>query len=286
MKKITHLFFPYLSLTLIFPLIFFIYSVVKAAPQPSNVWGNGVISKQQRRRQPKTPAPRKTPKNTPKNTPRNTPRNTGLISRIIRFILPSKGAPGQRTHAASRTDCPAIGKPMTALVPPTNIGLTISERPTFWFYIPYQTTSTNLVEFLLINEKKQAYKTTFRLTSKPGIISLTLPQNAPALEIGKKYNWVLSFICDPENRLKDTFVKGYIERVSINSDLKNRLERVNTPRERILLFAENGLWYDVLTLLAEERRKKPNDTQVAKDWKDLLESSEVQLEELVSEPIY
>ncbi|MGB3757714.1 MAG: DUF928 domain-containing protein [Rivularia sp. (in: cyanobacteria)] len=278
MKKITKLFFPYLSLALIFPLTFFIYSVVKAAPQPSSVWGNGVISKQQRRRQPKTP--------TPRNTPKNTPRNSGLISRIIRFILPSKGAPGQRTYAAARADCPAIGKPMTALVPPTNIGLTISERPTFWFYIPYQPTSTNPVEFLLLNEKNEAYKTTFRLTSTPGIISLTLPQNAPALESGKKYNWVLSFICDPENRLKDTFVKGYIERVSINSNLKNHLERVSTPRERILLFAENGLWYDALTLLAEERRKKPNDTQVAKDWKDLLESSEVQLEEIVSEPIY
>ncbi|MFB2772530.1 DUF928 domain-containing protein [Pelatocladus sp. BLCC-F211] len=270
----TKLLFRHLSLALIFTLILSIYPVVKAAPQPSKVWENEVILKQQQRQKPKTP----------KAT--NTPRESGLISRIISFILPPKGAPGQRTYAAARADCPAIKKSMTALVPPTNIGLTISERPTFWFYIPYQPTSTNPVEFLLLNENnKEAYKTTLQLTNTPGIISITLPQNSPALESGKKYNWVLSFICDPENRLKDTFVKGYIERVSINSNLKNQLERVSTPREQILLFAENSLWYDALTLLAEERRKKPNDTQLAKDWKDLLQLPKVELQEFVSEPI-
>jgi Domain of Unknown Function (DUF928) len=270
----TKLLFRYLSLALIFPLTLGIYPVVKAAPGSNDVLENGVISQQRQRQQPKTP------------TPTNTPRNSGLISQIIRFILPPKGAPGQRTYAAARADCPAIGKPMTALVPPTNIGLTISERPTFWFYIPYQPTSANPVEFLLINDKNSTvYKTTLQLTSTPGIISISLPQNAPLLENRKKYNWVLSFMCDPANRLKDTFVKGYIERVSVNSNLKNHLEKASTPRERILLFAENGLWYDALTLLAEERRKKPNDVQIAKDWEDLLQSSEVQLKDIVSEPI-
>lgn len=273
----TKLLFRYLSLALILPLTLGIYPVVKAAPGSNDVLENGVISKQRQRQQPKTP------------TPTNTPRNSGLISQIIRFILPSKGAPGQRTYAAARTDCPAFEKSMTALVPPTNIGLTISEHPTFWFYIPYQPTSANPVEFLLINDKNSTvYKTTLQLTSTPGIISISLPQNAPLLENGKKYNWLLSFMCDPANRLKDTFVKGYIERVSVNSNLKNHLEKASTSRERILLFAENGLWYDALTLLAEERRKKPKDAQIAKDWKDLLLSSEGDLTEIkniVSEPI-
>jgi hypothetical protein len=270
----TNLLFRYLNLALIFPLTLGIYPVVKAAPGSNDVLENGVISKQRQRQQPKTP------------TPTNMPRNSGLISQIINFILPVKGAPGQRTYAATRSDCPAIKKPMMALVPPTNIGLTISERPTFWFYIPYQPTSANPIEFLLINDKNSTvYKTTFKLTGTPGIISITLPQNAPALESSKKYNWVLSFMCEPANRLKDTFVKGYIERVSINSNLKNYLEKVSTPRERILLFAENGLWYDTLTLLAEDRCKKPDDAQVAKDWKDLLKSSEVELKDIISEPI-
>lgn len=273
----TKLLFRHLSLTLIFPLTLSIYPIVKAAPQPSKVWENEVILKQQQRQQPKTPKPT------------NTPRKSGLISQIIRFILPPKGAPGKRTYAGARTDCPAIAKPMTALVPPTNIGLTISERPTFWFYIPYQPTSANPVEFLLINEKNNTvYKTTLQLTSTPGIISINLPQNVPLLEYGEKYNWVLSFMCDPANRLNDTFVKGYIERVSINSNLKNYLEKASTPRERVLLFAENGIWYDALTLLAEERRKKTKDAQIAKDWKDLLLSSEgdlTEIKEIVSEPI-
>ncbi|ACC85035.1 protein of unknown function DUF928 (plasmid) [Nostoc punctiforme PCC 73102] len=271
------LLFRHLSLALIFPLTLGVYSLVKAAPRSNYVWEDGVTLKQQQRQQPQTPKPT------------NTPKTSGLISQIIHFLLPSKGAPGQRSYAAARADCPAIEKPLTALVPNTNIGLTISERPTFWFYIPYQPTDTNPVEFLLINDKNNpVYKTTFQLTNIPGIISVNLPQNIPALEIGKKYNWVLSYMCDPANRLKDPFVKGYIERVSINSNLKNDLEKASRPRERILLFAENGLWYDALTILANERRQKPKDAQVTKDWKDLLLSSEgdlTEIKEIVSEPI-
>lgn len=273
----TNVLFRYLSLALIFPLILGVYPLVKAAPRSNDVLGNGVISKQPKRQQPQTPVPT------------NMPQPSGLISQIIRFLLPPKGAPGQRTYAAARADCPAIEKPLTALVPKTNIGLTISERPTFWFYIPYQPTDRNPVEFLLINDKNNpVYKTTSQLTSTRGIISVNLPRNIPALEIGKKYNWMLSYMCDPANKEKDTFVKGYIERVSINSNLKNHLEKASRPRERILLFAENGLWYDALTMLANERCQKPKDAQVTKDWKDLLLSSEgdlTEIKEIVSEPI-
>lgn len=67
--------------------------------------------------------------------------------------------------------------------------------------------------------------------------------------------------------------------------MKSRLYTANTPRERVLLFAENGLWYDALTLLAEERRIKPQDGRITKDWQDLLESPKVELQEFVSEPI-
>ncbi len=273
----TNVLFRYLSLTLISPLTLGIYPLVKATPRSNDVWEDVVTSKQQQRQQLQTPKPT------------NTPKTSGLISQIIRFILPPKGAPGQRSYAAARADCPAIEKPLTALVPNTNIGLTISERPTFWFYIPYQPTDTNPVEFLLINDKNNpVYKTLFKLTSTPGIISVNLPQNIPALEIGKKYNWVLSYMCDPANPMKDTFVKGYVERVSINSNLKNDLEKASRPRERILLFAENGFWYDALTMLAKERHQKPKDAQVTKDWKDLLLSSEgdlKEIKEIVSEPI-
>jgi hypothetical protein len=43
-----------------------------------------------------------------------------------------------------------------------------------------------------------------------------------------------------------------------------------------------------LTILANERRQKPKDAQVTKDWKDLLLSSEgdlTEIKEIISEPI-
>ena len=282
MKKIIKLLFSHLSFALIFTLTLAVSSFVKAAQHPDIFWKSEVLLKQQRQQPPNQKPPNQKPPN--QKPPNQKPPNSERTSQMIRFILPPKGAPGNRTPAAARTGCPIVKKPMTALVPPTNIGLTISEHPTFWFYIPYQPTSANQIEFLLINDNK-GYKIPWQLTGKPGIISITLPKNKPVLEIGKKYNWVLNFICNPDNRLQDAVVKGYIERVSINSNLKNQLERVNTLRERILLFAEHGLWYDALTLLGEERRKKPKDVQVAKDWQDLLQSPKVELQEIVLEPI-
>ncbi|MBW4506750.1 MAG: DUF928 domain-containing protein [Scytonematopsis contorta HA4267-MV1] len=45
----------------------------------------------------------------------------------LKFTLPPKGAPGKRTDAGSRNECSA-NKPLTALVPTTNIGLTVAKR--------------------------------------------------------------------------------------------------------------------------------------------------------------
>ena len=103
------------------------------------------------------------------------------FTNIFRFVLPSGGAPGKRKDAASR-DCPVTAKPLTALVPRTNIGLTISERPNFWFYMPYQPTSPT--EFILLDNKKNlVYKTTFEVKNTPGIINISLPQNVEPLII-------------------------------------------------------------------------------------------------------
>jgi len=62
----------------------------------------------------------------------------------VQFVTPSNlGAPGEREAAATRDrSCPnAEDKPpLTALIPATNIGLTLNARPIFWFYVPYPPT--------------------------------------------------------------------------------------------------------------------------------------------------
>jgi hypothetical protein len=218
------------------------------------------------------------------------PVNQSSLQMALKFSLPSRGAPGTRSRKGAgvreNPSCPPLANPeekLTALVPGTNLGLTVSERPTFWFYVPYSSNNRLAVEFSLQDkEGKSLYQQNFPLVGTPGIVSIRLPETVSPLEIGKLYHWRFTVICDPNNRLDDLTVEGGVERSLLTPELKSRLEK-ETPRERIAIYAENGFWYDALTNLVELRRTKPQDETLQQDWADLWR--EVRLESMVSKPI-
>lgn len=222
--------------------------------------------------------------NKPKPQYNQTPSNLKPKVTPLKFKLPPKGAPGKRADAGSRSGCPVLDKRLVALVPATNIGLTIAERPTFWFYVPYQPSAKSLGKFQLLNEQQKViYETSTQLIGTPGIIGINLPRTFGSLE-NKRYQWVFSVICDTEAPVANVSVNGFVERVSL-MPLRKKLESAKTPQQKMLLYAENGLWYDLLTTLINERCQKPQDVQLANSWKELLEQSpDVQLKELVAEP--
>ena len=199
----------------------------------------------------------------------------------LELTLPPRGAPGKRKGAGSRNDCPP-GE-FIALVPGTNFGLTTSEGPTFWFYVPYSDNRKLQAEFWLRNkERKDVYKETFTLQNTPGIVKITLPETVSPLVTEDLYRWRFSVICNPTDRLYYDFVSGGVERISISSDLEKQLKGKN-PRNRIAVYAQQGLWFDALTALAELRLANPQDKILAQDWADLLE--QVGLEEIDSKPL-
>lgn len=228
--------------------------------------------------------PASSSQNKPKPQSNQTPSNPKRKVTPLKFKLPPKGAPGKRADAGSRSGCPVLNKHLIALVPATNIGLTIAERPTFWFYVPYQA-SANFGKFQLLNEQRKViYETSTQLIGTPGIIGINLPRTFGSLE-NKRYQWVFSVICGTEAPAANVSVNGSVERVSL-VPLRKKLESAKTPQQKMLLYAENGLWYDLLTTLINERCQKPQDVQLTNNWKELLEQSpEVQLKELVGEPI-
>jgi hypothetical protein len=169
--------------------------------------------------------------------------------------------------------------PLTALVPTTNLGLTVT-NPTFWFYVPYTLTHEHSVEFVLKNENNDVYKTKFAgLGTPPGIVSLRLPSTVP-LKADKNYDWYLYIYCDSQNKDKFVFVNGLVRRVE-RPNLKSQLQSA-TPQKRIILYATEGIWYDALTGLAELHRAYPQDYKLNDDWAGLLQS--VGLEKLAPEP--
>lgn len=223
-----------------------------------------------------------------------TPTTSQLVALRFNFKLPSRGAPkgrrsaGKRDSACLKLD---LGNEVTALVPEPEpesaFGLTIAEHPTFWFYLPFapKPQVTEEVEFVLVDTETEEdiYRTTFTLQATPGIIGIPLPADRPALEVGKQYRWNLSYICQPENRQEDIAVDGVVERVALDSSVSKQLRVAKTKRDRISVYAANGLWYDTLTALAQLYRSQPQDKTLKADWFDLLKS--VGLENLVQKPI-
>lgn len=214
--------------------------------------------------------------------------------------VPDKGAPGQREGAASRGHCVRVNNRLTALVPlvPKTsadsqsatprmmnsgvvLGLTASERPNFWFYVPYSLTPGHPVEFMLQDETgKDIYQTKLSgSATAPGVMDFNLPTTAPALEVGKRYHWFFTVYCNEE---QPVLVEGWVERVALNPSLETRLAQA-TPQEKIALYWQAGIWHEAVTTLAQLRRQRPDDASLKAEWTSLLQS--IGLEAIAQEPI-
>ena len=218
------------------------------------------------------------------------------LSRVlaIHFVPPpppDRGAPSGRARGgASRGNCPAVSKPLTALIPNTQKtlntyrpawGLTVAEYPTLWFYVPYSLEPKLPVQFVLQDERgNYVYKTSFTATeTQPGIVRFNLPSTIAPLEVGKMYHWYFLVDCDPD---APASVDSWIQRVPMNSTFTSKPQK-STPLQQAALYANKGIWYDALTTLAELRIANPSDVTLSNHWVSLLNS--VGLNAIAHEPI-
>lgn len=201
-----------------------------------------------------------------------------------------RGTPTGRSRGGASRDplCANPDIPLTALVPSTPgeelleivWARTVAERPTFWFYVPYNLAPNIPVEFILEDDRNNVlYQSKFQVESSPGIVRFALPDSVDPLELDRLYRWSFKVYCHPTSPV---FVRGWVERIALDPALQSELEFA-APREKIALFATHGIWYDAIDLLAELQHTQPQDTELFADWKSLLES--VELQEIVSEPI-
>jgi Domain of Unknown Function (DUF928) len=223
-------------------------------------------------------------------------RTAGSL-RIVRQPLPPGKPPGGRYRGGgSRSveiveSCPEASPDLTALVPfvetprtgaetlPPIVdvwGYTATEHPTFWFYMPYSAQQNVPVVFSvenesgeLVNEQKVA------LSTKPGLIRVQLPTTKPGLQPEKRYRWFLEMQCrsrsgNPAGTDMPS-VEGVIIRQPMEPAIASQIAAASGSA-KAALYANNGFWFDALNTLAELRRKAPQDSSLAADWRSLLES--------------
>jgi hypothetical protein len=195
-------------------------------------------------------------------------------------VPPNQGSPnGRQRGGASRGPCRQF-EALTALVPSKNgmvWGKTTSDRPTFWFYLPNQLTNQTPIEFVLQDDADNyVYNTRFTAPeTRSGLISLAVPSTVKSLEVGKSYSWTLSVYCDPAKPSSSVFVKGTIQRVSLDTVLLERLKGA-TPIEQVNLYAANGIWFEALNTLANLYRTHSEQRSVATAWVSLLQQVKLQ----------
>ncbi|MEG5058907.1 DUF928 domain-containing protein [Microcoleus sp. A2-C5] len=172
---------------------------------------------------------------------------------------------------------------LTGLVPENKIGRTVSDYPTFFFYLP--PTKAESAEFILLDPTgNQIYKQTLTVTNLSGVIGVSIPanKNVPPLEVGKNYTWNFTVICEAEDRSADLLDIGTVRRVELSADIRSQLEKAD-PRRKTAIYAENGIWQDALSNLAAARRDRPSDTVLDSDWESLLDA--VKLAKIAKQPI-
>ncbi len=208
---------------------------------------------------------------------------------------PQRGIAGNRAAAASRNACPIVAQPLTAIVPEYRStqgnrvwGLTKMEHPTFWFYVPYAKPALVDISFTLQDEsnpseKKIVYRnSTIAATLTPGMTQITVPKSSLALTPDRPYHWFLELNMSCTNGQRPIFVQGWIQRVELDRNLSNQIDRA-TPTEQVALYAENGLWHDALNTLANLQIAKPQDSELTQDWQNLLDA--IGLKDLADRPL-
>jgi Domain of Unknown Function (DUF928) len=160
-----------------------------------------------------------------------------------------------------------------ALLPETEVGRTVEERPTFFVYLPE--TASRKVFFSLLDDRRNSYYQTFiEISGERGIVSFQLPEDAPPLEIGKNYEWYFAIVEGEKMRPDSPTVSGWVKRVAPSASLSDRRasqDKSGMTLELVRAYGLEGIWYDTLSSLVELKRLQPNNPNLNSEWTQLLE---------------
>ncbi len=77
-------------------------------------------------------------------------------------------------------------------------------------------------------------------------------------------------------------MEGWIEYVELDNSVKEQINLSDSIR-KLNLLQQEGIWYDALSVLAEQKEMDSDLTLIQKEWSQLLES--IGLLDLASEPL-
>jgi hypothetical protein len=198
-------------------------------------------------------------------------------------ILPGLG-PGGRAYAGVRgVVSTACGGCLTALVPKLpdaeqpNRLVTTADYPDIVFYI--KAAPDRLMEFVLADKASgTTYTTKLPAPTTSGLLKINLAtlknsagQSLPPLVSDQTYRWRLWIVTDSGDSSANPQIDSSITRRSLDPNLTDTLQQ-STPTERISLYANHDLWYDLVATLYQARQQDPKNPDLKRQWTELLGS--------------
>ncbi len=200
------------------------------------------------------------------------------------FIPPTDNAlPNSATGGSSRTNLyghlpTASGEivSMLAITPPSFYGTTLRERPTLLVYVP-KSSAQDAIFSLKDEAGNTIYQTRLAVPGQSGVVAIQLPADAPALEVGKDYQWLFALLVDGALSPSTPYVDAWIKRIEASPDLAQQLQQGNLHQNAETLAAQ-GVWYDSAALFVELQMaadpaiNSATDPDLVQDWQELLSS--------------
>jgi hypothetical protein len=179
---------------------------------------------------------------------------------------------------ATRSACDDPGSCLIALLPDLKVQdaplpQTLAEHPTIYFLVPKV---DGFAYFTLdedngtTNKRKRIYKTKFKIKNNAGLIAFRMPNDAPKLEINKKYSWQFSV---PVSSYNSQIVYGSLRRVALDDKVTAKLATTSNPLDRAAVLASTGIWFEAVQTLAEAQIALPKNGEVLSEWQELLKAA-------------
>ncbi len=195
-----------------------------------------------------------------------------------------QGLPGRRLGGGTRSGgiFSHDNAYLTALVAPTDLGITTAPHPSFMFYVP-EMVGDQIVEFVLRDDRDElVYETSFRVEKAGGIINIETADKITALDLNESYRWYFSIIPELSDRSNDVVVDGTIQRVDpadwfaqqdVDASLLEQTSEHNPLMHARLLHKKADLWHDAAIALSGLLQTDPNDAALSSEWHYLLETA-------------
>ena len=190
--------------------------------------------------------------------------------------------PGRQTSGDTRGYCVTADSPvLSALVPASNLGKTVSPNPTLWFFVPDTPEAAVKGYFTLQDQEGNDIidEIEFNFPGQAGYVSVNLPDNV-SLSENLEYQWTFELECTPSE--PTIYVQGWVERIPLTADLEDQLADAESVKYQI--YAENYIWFDAIDDLASHRMMEPNNSTLIANWNTLLEQGGGNLGSLPAQP--